>query len=120
MIGVVGKTTNSNVFSALPVDLASGPSLRRFSHPSQHFLFGCLVSPIQSLTAPYNSPLNNLWVGGSKEYGPPNRSISPVDHCVPPIGKSVNQPYRALAGCGKSRSVVLPARFVAFCPFVTR
>jgi len=25
-----------------------------------------------------------------------------------------------LAGCGKSRSVVLPARFVAFCPFVTR
>jgi predicted ATPase len=26
----------------------------------------------------------------------------------------------ALAGCGKSRSVVLPARFVAFCPFVTR
>jgi hypothetical protein len=27
---------------------------------------------------------------------------------------------RPLAGCGKSRSVVLPARFVAFCPFVTR
>jgi len=26
----------------------------------------------------------------------------------------------SLAGCGKSRSVVLPARFVAFCPFVTR
>ena len=25
-----------------------------------------------------------------------------------------------LAGCGKSRSVVLPAQFVAFCPFVTR
>ena len=25
----------------------------------------------------------------------------------------------ALAGCGKSRSVVLPAQFVAFCPFVT-
>ena len=25
-----------------------------------------------------------------------------------------------LTGCGKSRSVVLPARFVAFCPFVTR
>ena len=24
----------------------------------------------------------------------------------------------ALAGCGKSRSVVLPAQFVAFCPFV--
>ena len=24
-----------------------------------------------------------------------------------------------LAGCGKSRSVVLPAQFVAFCPFVT-
>jgi hypothetical protein len=26
----------------------------------------------------------------------------------------------ALAGCGKSRSVVLPAQFVAFCPFATR
>ena len=26
----------------------------------------------------------------------------------------------ALAGCGKSRSVVLPAQFVAFCTFVTR
>jgi hypothetical protein len=25
-----------------------------------------------------------------------------------------------LAGCGKSRSVVLPAQFVAFCTFVTR
>jgi hypothetical protein len=25
-----------------------------------------------------------------------------------------------LAGCGKSRAVVLPAQFVAFCPFVTR
>jgi len=25
-----------------------------------------------------------------------------------------------LTGCGKSRSVVLPAQFVAFCPFVTR
>ena len=25
-----------------------------------------------------------------------------------------------LPGCGKSRSVVLPAQFVAFCPFVTR
>ena len=25
-----------------------------------------------------------------------------------------------LTGCGKSRSVVLPARFVAFCPVVTR
>ena len=29
--------------------------------------------------------------------------------------------YRTrLAGCGKSRSVVLPPQFVAFCPFVTR
>ena len=28
--------------------------------------------------------------------------------------------YADLAGCGKSRSVVLPAQFVAFCPFVTR
>jgi len=28
--------------------------------------------------------------------------------------------HRHLAGCGKSRSVVLPAQFVAFCPFVTR
>ena len=26
----------------------------------------------------------------------------------------------SLAGCGKSRAVVLPAQFVAFCPFVTR
>ena len=26
----------------------------------------------------------------------------------------------ALAGCGKSRSVVLPPQFVAFCPFVSR
>ena len=25
-----------------------------------------------------------------------------------------------LTGCGKSRSVVLPPQFVAFCPFVTR
>jgi len=28
--------------------------------------------------------------------------------------------WPGLAGCGKSRSVVLPAQFVAFCPFVTR
>jgi len=33
---------------------------------------------------------------------------------------SVGALVEALAGCGKSRSVVLPARFVAFCPFVTR
>jgi len=31
-----------------------------------------------------------------------------------------HKPTLDLAGCGKSRSVVLPARFVAFCPFVTR
>jgi hypothetical protein len=92
MIGVVAKTTNSNVFSALPFDPASGVGLRQLSHPSQHFLFGCLTSPMQSLTASYNSPLNNLWVCGSKEDGPPNHPISPVDHCGPPIGKSANSP----------------------------
>jgi|SRR6516162_1389769 len=96
MIGVAGKTTNSNVLSALPVDLASGPSLRRFSHPSQHFLFGCFVSPMQSRTAPYNGPLDNLWVGGSKEDGPPNRAITSIDHCVPPTGKSANSPIGLL------------------------
>ena len=56
MIGVAGKTTNSNVFSALPLDLASGVSLWQFSYPSQHFLFGCFTGPMQSVTAPYNSP----------------------------------------------------------------
>jgi hypothetical protein len=40
---------------------------------------------MQSLTAFYNSALNDLWVGGSKEDGPPNHSIYPVDHRVPPI-----------------------------------
>jgi hypothetical protein len=90
MIGVVAKTTNSNVFSALPFDPGNG--LRQLSHPSQHFVFGCLTSPMQSLTASYNSPLNNLWVCGSKEDGPPNHPISPVDYCGPPIGKSANSP----------------------------
>jgi hypothetical protein len=56
MIGVAGKTTNCNVFSASPVDLASGVSLCQFSHPSQHFLFGCFTGPMQSVTASYNSP----------------------------------------------------------------
>jgi hypothetical protein len=106
MIRVVGKTTNTNVFSAPPLDLASGASLRRLSHPSQHFLFGCFASPMQSLTAPYNSPLNNLWVGGSKEDGPPNRPITPIDHCVPPIGKRANTPIGLLA-LGRLRKLIL-------------
>src|SRR5215467_16292964 len=92
VIGIVGKTANRNVFSALPLDPASGFSLRQLSHPCQYFLFGCLTSPMQSLTASYNSPLNDLRVGGSKEDGPPNQSISPVGHCATPMGKSANSP----------------------------
>ena len=97
MIGVIGKTTNRNVLSALPLDRASWVSSRQLLHPSQHFLFGCLTRPMQSLTASYDSSLDNLWVGGSKENGPPNHSISPVDHSVPPIGKSANSPKGSLA-----------------------
>jgi len=92
VIGIVGKTANRNVFSALPLDPASGFSLRQLSHPCRHFLFGCLTSPMQSLTASYNSPLNNLRVGGSKEDGPPNYSISSIDHSIPPIHKRANSP----------------------------
>src|SRR5262249_45457897 len=44
---------------------------------------------MQSLTASYNSPLNDLRVGGSKEDGPTNHSISPVDHCAPPLAKAL-------------------------------
>jgi len=40
MIAVVGKATDLNVFSALPLDPFSGAGLRELSHPSQHFLFG--------------------------------------------------------------------------------
>ena len=36
------------------------------------------------------------------------------------VGEGTESAPGHLAGCGKSRSVVLPARFVAFCPFVTR
>ena len=97
MIGVAGKTTNCNVFSASPVDLASGVSLCQFLHPSQHFLFGCFTGPMQSVTASYNSPLYHLWVGRSKEDGAPNHSISPVGHCVSPIGQ---KRYSAYGGLG--------------------
>src|SRR5215831_2468249 len=103
MIGIVGKTANRNVFSALPLDPDSGFSLRQLSHPCQHFLFGCLTSPMQSLTASYNSPLNNLRVGGSKEDGPPNYSISPTDHCIPSIHKRANSPAGP-PGCELSRA----------------
>jgi hypothetical protein len=51
---------------------------------------------MQSVTAPYNSSLYNLWVGRSKEDSTPNRSISPVDHCVPPIGQKRYSSYGAL------------------------
>ena len=37
-----------------------------------------------------------------------------------PTDVSKMEEVQRLTGCGKSRSVVLPARFVAFCPFVTR
>ena len=97
MIGVAGKTTNCNVFSASPVDLASGVSLCQFSHPSQHFLFGCFTGLMQSVTASYNSPLYHLWVRRSEEDGGPNDSISAVDHRVPPIGQ---KRYSAYGGLG--------------------
>src|SRR5215472_498478 len=96
MIGVTGKTTNYDVFSALPFDLPSEVSLCQFSHPSQHFLFGCFTGPMQSVTASYNSPLYYLWVGRSKEDGAPNHSISAVDHRVPPIGQTRSSSYGAL------------------------
>src|SRR6516225_6911593 len=86
------QTTNRDVFSASPLDPASGASLGQLLHPSQHLLFGCFTSPMQSLTASYNSPLDDLRVGGSKEDGPPNHTICAVDHCVPPSGKAL-QPY---------------------------
>src|SRR5215469_10002157 len=89
MIGVVGKTTNRDIFGALPFDPASGASLGQLLHPSQHLLFGCFNSPMQSLTASYNSPLDDLRVGGSKEDGSPNHTICAVDHCVPPGGKAL-------------------------------
>src|SRR6516225_9274860 len=90
MNGVVGKTTNRDVFSASPLDPANGASLGQLLHPSQHFLFGCFTSPMQSFSASYNSALDDLWVGGSKKDGPPNYAILSVDHCAPPIGKSAN------------------------------
>jgi hypothetical protein len=40
MIAVIGKATDLDVFSALPLDPFSGAGLRELSHPSQHFLFG--------------------------------------------------------------------------------
>jgi hypothetical protein len=40
MIAVVGKATDLNVFSALPLYPLSGAGLRELSHPPQHFLFG--------------------------------------------------------------------------------
>jgi hypothetical protein len=84
MIAVVGKSTDLNVFSALPLDALSGVGLRQLSHPFQYFLFGGLTGPMQSSAASDDRSLNNLRIGGSKEDGPPNYSISPVDHCVPP------------------------------------
>ena len=77
MIGVVGKTTNRDVFSASPLAPASGASLGQLLHPSQHFLFGCFTSPMQSFSASYNSTLNDLWVDGSKKDSPPNYAILP-------------------------------------------
>ena len=47
----------------------------------------------------------SLNTGFRRDYGP---------------GVAYREYFASLAGCGKSRSVVLPARFVAFCPFVTR
>jgi len=115
MIGVAGKTTNSNVFSALPLDLASGVSLWQFSYPSQHFLFGCFTGPMQSVTAPYNSPLDNLWVGRSKEDGTPNHSVFPVDHCVPLIVRSIRVKIR-VALSGSCRPQVPPRTDQALAP----
>jgi hypothetical protein len=85
MIAVAGKSTDLDVFGALPLDALSGVGLRQLAHPSQYFLLGGLTGPMQSITASDDRSLNNLRIGGSKEDGPPNHSISPVDHCVPPI-----------------------------------
>jgi len=86
MIRIAGKTTNKNVFGTFPLDVSSRGSFRPISHPSEHFLFGCLTGPMQSLTASQDNPLNNLRISGSKEDSAPNLSISLVDHRVPPIG----------------------------------
>src|SRR6516225_1753229 len=89
MIGIAGKTTNNNVFCTFPLDVSNRSSFRPLSHPSEHFLFGCLAGPMQSLTASQDSPLNNLGVSGPKEDSGPNLSIPPVDHAFLPLVQMV-------------------------------
>ena len=89
MIGIAGKTTNNNVFGTFPLDVSIRSSFRPLSHPSEHFLFGCLTGPMQSLTASQYGPLNNLRVGGPKEDSAPNLSIPAVDHAFLPLAQMV-------------------------------
>ena len=70
MIGIAGKTTNNYVFGALPLDPGIAVGLRQLTHPFEYFLFGGFICPMQSLTASYDGPRDNLRIDGSKEDGP--------------------------------------------------